>query len=155
MSFRLLGGCFKNFQKNIACLLFCKITVISLWKQIEQNNMQTLSTKNQTVKIEDVFSIFNEKQIQAIKLIIKEGFWGGCDQEFGDKKNYSAHGYFTNLKKGKEFSGLMSGVSKILKSSGTNLISMCSDWWGDGSGDMIFFNMELIDEKELLDWAKI
>ena len=105
-------------------------------------------------KIDEQFAIFNESQIEAIKLIFNKGFWGDCDQDFADKKNYYAHGYFTNMNKGKEWSGKLSGISKTLKASGTNLISMCSDWWGDGSGDMMFFNMELIDEKELENWAK-
>jgi hypothetical protein len=111
-------------------------------------------TTQLTVKIEEAFSIFNEKQIEAIKLIVREGFWGDCEQEFADKKTYYAHGYYTNMSKGKQFSGLMSGVSKTLKTSGTNLISMCSDWWQDGSGDMMFLNMDLIDETELKNWAK-
>lgn len=104
-------------------------------------------------EIKKGFEIFNEKQIEAIKLIVRKGFWGDCDQEFPDKKTYYAHGYFTNMNKGKEFSGLMSGISKTLKSSGTNLISMCSDWWQDGSGDMMFFNMEIIDDEALQQWA--
>ncbi len=106
-----------------------------------------------TINIQDSFAMFNESQTEAIKLIIRKGFWGDCDQDFADEKNYYAHGYFTNMNKGKEWSGKLSGISKTLKSSGTNLISMWSDWWGDGSGDMIFFNMELIDEKELENWA--
>ncbi len=105
------------------------------------------------VKTDELFAIFNESQIEAIKLIIRKGFWGDCDQEFSDAKTYYGHGYFTNMNKGKEWSGKLSGISKTLKKSGTNLIIMCSDWWGDGSGDMMFFNMELIDEKELETWA--
>ena len=105
----------------------------------------------------DYFKIFSEKQIEAIKLIVRKGFWGDCDQEFGTKvitTNY-AHGYYTNMNKGKEFSGIMSGISKVIVSSDTNVISMCSDWWGDGiSGDMMFFNMDLIDDKELTEWAE-
>jgi len=113
--------------------------------------MTTEITK--TINLEEGFAMFNEKQIEAIKLIIRKGLWGDCDKEFADKKTYYAHGYETNMGKGKEFSGLMSGVSKTLKLSGTNLISMCSDFWGDGSGDMMFFNMDLIDENELENWA--
>ena len=110
------------------------------------------TTTKQT--IEQAFFMFNEKQIQAIKLIVRKGFWGDTDMTFADNKIYYAYGYYTNMNKGKEFSGLMSGISKTLKTSGTNLILMCSDWWGDGSGDMVFFNMDLIDETELKNWAK-
>jgi len=116
--------------------------------------MDNLTTTTQTVKIEEAFSMFNENQIEAIKLIVRKGFWGDCDMTFDDEKTYHAYGYFTNMDKGRQYSGIMSGISKKLKSSNTNLISMCSDWWQDGSGDMMFFNMELIDAIELENWAK-
>lgn len=116
--------------------------------------MDNLTTTTQTVKIEEAFSMFNENQIEAIKLIVRKGFWGDCDMTFDDEKTYHAYGYFTNMGKGKQYSGTMSGISKTLKASNTNLISMCSDWWQDGSGDMMFFNMELIDSIELENWAK-
>jgi hypothetical protein len=107
------------------------------------------------VKIEEAFSMFNEQQIEAIKLIIRKGHWGDTDLKFTDNKEYYAEGYCTNMGKGKEYSGLMSGISKKVKASGTNLILMCSDWWGDGNkdGDMMFFNMELLDEAELMNWS--
>jgi hypothetical protein len=111
------------------------------------------TTTQQNVKIEQAFSIFNENQIEAIKLIIREGFWGDCGERFADNKIYSANGYYTNMNKGKQFSGIMSSVSKTIKSSETNLILMISDWWQNGRGDMMFFNMDLIDETELENWA--
>ncbi len=116
--------------------------------------METIATK---LPVTEQFKIFTEKQIEAIKLIVRKGFWGDCDQEFGTKQisTHYAFGYYTNMDKGKEFSGIMSGISKVIASSNTNVIAMCSDWWGDGkSGDMMFFNMELIDDKELTKWAK-
>lgn len=112
--------------------------------------MKTTKTK---VKIEEDFSFFTERQIEAIKMILKEGAWGDAGQKFGDGKNYIAYGYCTNLNKGKEWSGILSGISKKIESSGTNLIVMHPDYWGDDSGDMMFFNMELIDELELSSWA--
>jgi len=112
-----------------------------------------MSKEINKINIEKEFAIFSDSQIEAIKLIVKKGFWGDCSQEFADKKTYYAYGYFTNLNKGKEWSGTLSGISKKIKSSGINIISMFSDWWQDGSGDMMFFNMELIDEKELEEWA--
>jgi len=107
--------------------------------------------------VHEHFKIFTEKQIEAIKLIIINGYWGDCDIEFGSSTETAyACGYSTNLDKNKQFSGLMSGISKTIKASGTVAIKMCSDWWGDGSGDMMFFNMGLFecDDNELLEWAK-
>ena len=105
--------------------------------------------------INEKFAFLNDNQKNAIKEILKTGFWGDCSEEFNGK-TYYALGYSTNLKKGKEWSGTLSGISKVIKSSGTELISMCSDWWGDGDkdGDMMFFNMELLDETALKNWYK-
>lgn len=103
-----------------------------------------------------IFSnLFTEKQIEAIKLIIRNGFWGDCDMNFGAGKETSyAYGYYTNTSgKGKEFSGTLSGISKTIKTTGTNAVTMRPDWWGDGSGDMMFFNLELMDKEELQKWA--
>jgi hypothetical protein len=98
-------------------------------------------------------SIFNAKQIDAIKLIVRNGFWGDCDMEFNNDVANHANGHTTNMGKGKEYSGLMSGISKIIKSQKPNFITHISDWWQDGSGDMMFFNMEIIDEEALDKWA--
>jgi|GEM_PF-2280148 len=116
---------------------------------------QSVILNNAQRRIKEAFSIFNEEQIEAIKLILREGGWGDTDMEFGNKihPNY-AYGYYTNMKKGKQFSGLMSGISKKIKSSETEAVKMCSDWWGDGNGDVMFFNLDFLDETELDNWAE-
>jgi hypothetical protein len=50
----------------------------------------------------------------------------------------------------------LSGISKKITKSGTTAIKMCPDWWGDGSGDMMFFNMDLLEctYEELEEWAE-
>ena len=99
------------------------------------------------------FEVFTPKQIEAIKQIIKDEFWGDCDMEFGDKKTSYAYGYCTNLKKGKQHSGVMSGISKVIKAKKLNFITMISDWWQDGSGDMMFINLDVLDKDALEQWA--
>ncbi len=104
----------------------------------------------------EYLNIFTDKQIEAIKLIIIKGGWGDCDLEFGINKHCNdAYGYSTNINKGKEFSGILSGISKTIKSTGTNAIKMCPDWWNDGSGDMMFFNLDLLECEagDLKKWA--
>jgi hypothetical protein len=99
-------------------------------------------------------SIFNEKQIETLKEVIRNP-WGDCDMNFGDNKEENeAYGYFTNLKKGKEHSGIMSGISKTIKSSQTKAFKHCSNWWGDGNGDILFVNIDLINKDELNNWAR-
>lgn len=34
----------------------------------------------------------------------------------------------------------MSGISKKIDEVKTNMVKNIPDWWGDGTGDMIFFN---------------
>ena len=113
-----------------------------------------MTTTTQTTTLEQLAAMFNDKQIAAIKLVINRGFWGDTDLIFDDKKEYSADGFFTNGLGGKEWSGAMSGISRTIKKAETNLIASRSDWWGDGNGDMLFINTELIDADELRDWAK-
>lgn len=111
----------------------------------------------------ELLNIFTEKQIEVIKDIITHGGWGDCDMEFGDNlTNNHAWGCLTNLKdKGKysrkELSGICSGISKKIKESNCKSVKMVSDWWQDGSGDMMFFNLDLLgidDSIELDEWAK-
>ena len=92
---------------------------------------------------------FSEKQIQAMKDAWKYGQWGDCDICFyGDKEDSWALGACTNdIKKGSHFtgrqiSGVMSGISKTIIEKNCNLVENIPDWWGDGSGDMIFFNQK-------------
>ena len=102
---------------------------------------------------------FTEKQIDVIKKVIRFGAWGDCDLEFGDNKetNY-AYGYETNISKktnysGKEFSGICSGIAKTIKTKNLNFVKNISDYWGDGSGDMLFLNYDILDREEIESWA--
>lgn len=106
------------------------------------------------------FEVFNEKQLEVIKDIAKFDPWGDTDMEFNSDKCSYAYGFFTNKVpskyKGKEFSGICSGISKTIKSTGNQAITICNDYWGDGSGDMMFFNFDLLgitDVNELIKWA--
>ena len=103
------------------------------------------------------FNIFNENQIQTIKEIIIKGHWGSTDIKFGkNAETTEAEGFLTKINKTKEHSGTVSGIAKTIKSSKTTAFANCSNWWGDGSGGMMFFNLEQLDCTfgELLTWAK-
>lgn len=109
--------------------------------------------------MENLLKDFTPVQIEAIKLVVRKGFWGDTDMEFGnDEKCHHAYGYRTNgiSADKKVFSGIMSGIGKQIKSSGSDVLTMVSDWWGDGKrdGDMLFVNMSKITSKELHDWAR-
>ena len=34
----------------------------------------------------------------------------------------------------------MSGISKKIDATHTDMVANFPDWWGDGTGDMVFFN---------------
>ena len=98
---------------------------------------------------ERLSSIFTEKQIQAMKDAWRYGKWGDCEITFiGEKEDSIAIGACTNDIKiggnftGRQISGIMSGISKKIVDTNTNLVENIPDWWGDGTGDMIFFNCE-------------
>lgn len=96
---------------------------------------------------EQLATVFNNNQIQAMKDAWRYGQWGDCEIAFnGDDEDSWALGACTNdIKKGGNFtsrqiSGIMSGISKKIVETKTNMVENIPDWWGDGSGDMIFFN---------------
>ncbi len=93
-------------------------------------------------------NIFTKEQLDNIKKIItSQRLWGDCDMFFGtDTENqYYAFGFITNLKLGKSWSGICSGLSKTIAKSNTTAFNWCSDYWQDGSGDVLFVNMDLFD----------
>lgn len=102
-------------------------------------------------------------QQQLLKDTINYGFWGDCDYEFldenGNQETVSCNGYCTNdAKRGGHFSGrqisnmFRSIYRKLCPTRLGRVISHCSDWWGDGSGDMLFIRQEFINDFE--EWAK-
>jgi len=98
---------------------------------------------------EKLATIFTEKQIQVLKDAWRYGAWGDAEVNFGeiDKDDWGL-GACTNDAKngghftGRQISGIMSGISKKIDATGTNMVASFPDWWGDGTGDMVFFNIE-------------
>lgn len=118
--------------------------------------------------IEDVtiiVSVLTDDEKTILKDCIKHGWWGDGDYEFLDEdgKVETAHmdGFCTNdAKDGGHFSGRK--VSAMFRSIYKKLcpfqhtigryISHCSDWWGDGRGDMLFIREEYSDTFK--EWAR-
>ena len=104
-------------------------------------------------KITEILSkFFTEKQIQAMKDAWKYGQWGDCEITFyGSFDETYAYGACTNdIKKGGHFtgrqvSGIMGSISKVIKEKQCKYVENIHDWWEDGSGDMIFFNVYAFD----------
>jgi hypothetical protein len=106
----------------------------------------------------------SKDQQQLLKDTIIYGSWGDGEETFlnkdGEPETDWMYGYFTNdAYKGHHFhsqklSGLFSSLIKTLcpKQGRGQFFSHCSDWWGDGTGDMLFVRHSISDEVEA--WAK-
>ena len=93
-------------------------------------------------------TIFTEKQIQVLKDSWRYGSWGDAEVNFSKDKDEWGLGACTNDAKhgghftGRQISGIMSGISKKIDATHTDMVVNFPDWWGDGTGDMVFFNIE-------------
>ena len=117
-------------------------------------------------EIENIVSVLTPDEQQLLKDTINYGGWGDGEMEFldddGNEETDSMYGYCTNdAKQGGHFKGRK--VSAMFRSMygklcvGRNhtvgrFISHCNDWWGDGSGDMLFIRSEYSDAFE--EWAR-
>ena len=118
-------------------------------------------------KINKLFeAVFTENEIQALKDAWRYGAWGDSEVNFGDGEEWGLGACTNDIKKGGHFSGrqisgIVSSISKKADEMDSYLLVCEPDWWGDGSGDMVFFNIEALgydnsDDawKALNEWSK-
>ena len=103
--------------------------------------------------IQQIEASLTDEQQQLLKDTINFGFWGDGSYDFtvnGEPEVCMMNGYCTNdAKEGGHFNGQK--ISAMFRAIYSRLgiggkgqsgigeyISHCSDWWGDGTGDMIF-----------------
>lgn len=103
-------------------------------------------------EVEEIVSVLTLEQQQLLKDTINEGGWGTADYEFldesGNIESVPMYGYCTNDAKlaghfsGRKIAAMFRSMYRKLCPANHNqigrFISHCSDWWGDGSGDMLF-----------------
>lgn len=121
-----------------------------------------------TIKeVEEIVSVLTAEQQQLLKDTINYGAWGDSDTEFLDENgNIEADtmfGYCTNdAKKAGNFSGrkvaaMFRSMYRKLCPENHNqigrIISHCNDWWGDGTGDMLFIRTGYYQTFE--EWARM
>lgn len=111
-----------------------------------------------------VVSVLTEEQQQLLKDTINYGAWGDGDFNFlnadGSWTTDRMYGYCTNDAKlagnfsGRKVSAMFRSIyKKLCAPAGIGLIiSHCTDWWEDGSGDMLFIREIFVDAFE--EWAK-
>jgi hypothetical protein len=117
-------------------------------------------------QIQEIVSVLSNDEQQLLKDTINEGKWGDSDWEFLDEngkiETVSMYGYCTNDAhlaghfKGRIVSTMFKSIYKKLCPEHNNqigrYISHCNDWWGDGSGDMLFIRSSHYEAFE--EWAK-
>lgn len=115
--------------------------------------------------IRTIVSVLTAEERQLLKDTFLYGGWGDTDSEFldghGKIETVGAWGYCTNdAREGKHFAGRV--VATMFRSIYAKLcpanrnrygaqLSHCNDWWGDGSGDMLFIRSSW--NKAWLEWA--
>lgn len=106
------------------------------------------------VSLSQVFArYFSENEIQAIKDCVLHGSWGDAEVRFGnDTEDAFGFGYCTNETKrgghfvGRQVSAIWSSISKKISKNGLRWMVHFNDWWGDGSGDMLFIRCRANDD---------
>lgn len=116
--------------------------------------------------IREIVKVLTPEEQQLLKDTFLFGGWGDTDTEFlneeGKTEAVGAWGYCTNdAREGKHFAGrvvstMFRSIYKKLCTANRNQIgahlSHCNDWWGDGSGDMLFVRSAW--NKAWIAWAK-
>lgn len=116
--------------------------------------------------IREIVKVLTPEEQQLLKDTFLFGGWGDTETEFlneeGKVEAVGAWGYCTNdAREGKHFAGrvvstMFRSIYKKLCTANRNQIgahlSHCNDWWGDGSGDMLFVRSAW--NKAWMEWAK-
>lgn len=115
-------------------------------------------------QVKAMVAVLTEEQQQLLKDTIVYGSWGDTTEtvlnEEGEHEDAMCMVYVTNdAKKAGNFSGrkisamFRSIYNKVCKKGGYGeAISHCTDWWGDGTGDVLFIHTDWVDAFEC--WAR-
>lgn len=119
--------------------------------------------------VKEIVSVLSADEQQLLKDTIIYGFWGDTEEDMlneqGNQEYVWTYGYCTNDAvngghfTGRERSAMFKSIySKLCPMRVSQYramgeyISHCTDWWGDGSGDMLFIRCEY--EEAFRAWAK-
>ena len=117
-------------------------------------------------QVKEIVIDLTPEEKQLSRDTITNGYWGSADQEFLDKRGkietVDCDGYCTNNASraghfdGRVISSMFRSIYKKLcpenKHRIGHVISHYRNWWGNGSGDMLFIRREYCDAFE--DWAR-
>lgn len=115
-------------------------------------------------QVKAMVAVLTEEQQQLLKDTIVNGTWGDTCESFlnedGDTEDAMCMVYVTNDAKmagnfsGRKVSAMFRSIyNKVCKKDGYGeAISHCTDWWGDGTGDVLFIHTDWVDAFEC--WAR-
>lgn len=108
-------------------------------------------------QVKEIVSVLTPEEQQLLKDTINHGCWGDCQVSFlsenGETETDWCFAYCTNDAhnagnfKGRIVATMFRSIYKKMCAESDNqvgrYISHCNDWWGDGSGDMLFVRYAL------------
>lgn len=115
-------------------------------------------------EVENLLTSLTADEKQLLKDTINKGAWGDTDMSFreqsGDVVTINAYGYCTNDAhkagnfKGRIVSQMFKAIyKKLCPNKGVGIyLTQINDWWGDGSGDMLFIRTGYY--KAFEEWAR-
>ena len=118
-----------------------------------------VSNKTQEIQARFVQAGFTPEEIQAVRDAWNYGLWGDAEVGFADKDEYGIGACTNDIHlagnfKGREVTNICRKIANRIWKQGLDWISHFNDWWGDGSGDMLFISGEVGSWDELREWAK-
>ena len=125
--------------------------------------MKTTGNSSKFTFKEIIRQYFDERQLQALRDVILYGGWGDTDIEFKGGVVEPAFGFCTNDTsmgghfKGREVTTVWSQIAKIIKTTDAGkFMAHKNDYWGDGSGDMVFIRLHFFKGgyDSFVEWAK-
>lgn len=118
-----------------------------------------VSNKTQEIQARFVQAGFTPEEIQAVRDAWNHGLWGDAEVRFADKDEYGIGACTNDIHlagnfKGREVTNICRKIANRIRKQGLDWINHFNDWWGDGSGDMLFIAEKVGSWDELTEWAR-
>lgn len=126
--------------------------------QLNSFTMATISNKTQEIQARFVQAGFTPEEIQAVRDAWNHGLWGDSEVEFAGQDEYGIGACTNDIKlagnfQGRQVTNICRKIANRIKKQGLDWINHFNDWWGDGSGDMLFIACKVGSWEELAEWA--
>ena len=118
-----------------------------------------ISNKTREIQERFVKAGFTPEEIQAVRDAWNHGLWGETEGVFADEDQFGVGVCTNDIElagnfKGREVTNICRKIANRIRTEELDWISHFNDWWGDGSGDMLFIAEKVGSWDELTEWAK-